>query len=65
MIFTLVNELLRSTHKYSSGGGVDAIYANGDATTDNNIKNMISLFGKLHFSFTMEQVMALLTLVIE
>ena len=26
MYFTPVNELLRSTHKYSSGGGMDDIY---------------------------------------
>ena len=26
VIFTPVNELLRSTHKYSSGGGMDDIY---------------------------------------
>ena len=26
MIFTPVNELLRSTHKYSSGGGMGDIY---------------------------------------
>ena len=26
MIFTPVNELLRSTHKYSSGGGMDDMY---------------------------------------
>ena len=43
LIFTLVNELLRSTHKYSSGGGVYASDINGDATkrieaTDNNVR---------------------------